>query len=58
MYVVSTRQVATLLNCSVRSVLYMVERGELTPVVKHKRFFMFDKDEVLTIKAMRDERRA
>lgn len=50
----TTREVATLLGCSVRNISALVEKGKLNPIVKHKRFFLFDENEVLTFKSIRD----
>ena len=53
----TTREVANILGCSVRYVAVLVTKGKLKPIVKEKRFFLFDESEVLTFKSLRDERK-
>lgn len=53
----STNEVARMLECTTRNVCYLVQKGDLTPINPHKRFFLFDQDEVLTYKQLRDERK-
>jgi hypothetical protein len=50
----SSLEVSILLNCTKRGVHYLVKTGKLTPVNSQKRFFLFDKNEVLILKNTRE----
>lgn len=49
----STKEVAEYLNCSKRGIHYLVKKGVLKPINHHKEFFLFDENEVLTLKNTR-----
>ena len=53
----STKEVAQMLGCTVRNVSFMVKAGKLKPINQHERFFLFDEKEVLTFKDVRDGKR-
>lgn len=50
----STKQTAVHLNCTKRNVIYLVSKGQLTPVNPQKEFFLFDENEVLILKNTRN----
>lgn len=50
----STKETATLLGCTARNIIRMVHAGQLKPVNSQKAFYLFDKNEVLTLKSLRD----
>jgi hypothetical protein len=46
MTLLKTKEVAKLLNYTQRNVALLVKSGKLTPVNKHKDFFLFDAGEI------------
>jgi DNA-binding transcriptional MerR regulator len=46
MSLLSTKQVATLLNCTPRNVQLLVKKGKLTPINPQKEFYLFDANQV------------
>ena len=50
----STKEVAVILDRTKSGVLYLVKKGELSPLNNQKEFFIFDEDDVLTFKNTRN----
>ncbi|MBW7866928.1 MAG: helix-turn-helix domain-containing protein [Brumimicrobium sp.] len=54
--VLNTSEVAKLLNLSTRQVQYLVDKGEIAPLKKFHRYYIFDKEQIVNYKTQRDER--
>lgn len=51
---INTQEVAKRLNCTVRNISMLVNKGILEPIIKEKRLFMFNSLDIEKLRLKRD----
>ena len=51
---INTQEVAKRLNCTVRNISTLVDKGVLTPIIKEKRLFLFNPQDIESLRLKRD----
>ena len=51
---INTQEVAKRLKCSVRNISTLVNKGILKPIIKEKRLFMFNSQDIESLRLKRD----